>query len=516
MLYSREHARRSLLNTAGFRAISQVSTMVGYIVLVRALSAQAFGVYSLLYACIPVISTAASLGLELTLKRFQPEYLRAGNTAASAWLLRVVTVARLASNVLILVLVLLGWNLVAPLFGLQDYRAEFALFGPLVLLYFQGRILELALASNMLHRYGVGATVLLSITKLIAYLVLASSHALTLRSAILIDTLGYGLAYVFMRTAYRVNAADGHGVSADRPPPPERRRMWRYALYNNFNDAGSILLYVQTDNFFIAALLTPIAVGAYAFYTRINAMASNLTPIRLFENVLQPLVFAVPPAEAHERLPRYFTLLLNCSLATQLPIIAYTALYHRELVQLLLGGKFLELSWLMPVIIAFGTTSNVFAIPVTSVAQYHERASLILFSQLFGIYQIACMLLLVPRWGLLGAAVSTGTYHLLRNSFVWWQVRPDARWLNFPAVAGCATAIWGGAILACSVLKSTLHTPPIVSLACGAVVCLLAAWLYVRSPALARTDRELLGQLFHGREARLLQRLGVLQPQARA
>jgi len=302
MLYSREQARRSLLNTAGFRAISQVSTMVGYIVLVRALSAQAFGVYSLLYACIPVISTAASLGLELTLKRFQPEYLRAGNTAASAWLLRVVTVARLASNVLILVLVLLGWNLVAPLFGLQDYRAEFALFGPLVLLYFQGRILELALASNMLHRYGVGATVLLSITKLIAYLVLASSHALTLRSAILIDTLGYGLAYVFMRTAYRVNAADGHGVSADRPPPPERRRMWRYALYNNFNDAGSILLYVQTDNFFIAALLTPIAVGAYAFYTRINAMASNLTPIRLFENVLQPLVFAVPPAEAHERL----------------------------------------------------------------------------------------------------------------------------------------------------------------------------------------------------------------------
>jgi O-antigen/teichoic acid export membrane protein len=516
MLYSREQARRSLLNTAGFRAISQVSTMVGYIVLVRALSAQAFGVYSLLYACIPVISTAASLGLELTLKRFQPEYLRAGNIGASAWLLRVVTVARLGSNALILALVLLGWNLVAPLFGLKDYRAEFALFAPLVLLYFQGRILDLALASHMLHRYGVGSTVLLSVTKLIAYVVLASAHALTLRSAILADTLACGLAYVFMRTAYRLNAADSHGVGAYRPPPAERKRMRRYAAYNNFNDAGSILLYVQTDNFFIAALLTPIAVGAYAFYTRINAMASNLTPIRLFENVVQPLVFAVPQAEARERLPRYFTLLLNCGLATQLPIIAYTVLYHRELVQLLLGGKFLELSWLMPVIIAFGTTSNVIAIPVTSIAQYHERASLILFSQLFGIYQIGCMLLLVPSLGLLGAAVSTGTYHLLRNSFVWWQVRKDARWLNFRAVAICATAIWAGAILACSVLKRTLHTPPIVSLACGAIVCALATWLYVRSPALGRTDRELLGQLFHGREARLLQRLGVLQPQARA
>jgi O-antigen/teichoic acid export membrane protein len=291
--------------------------------------------------------------------------------------------------------------------------------------------------------------------------------------------------------------------------------MWRYALYNNFNDAGSILLYVQTDNFFIAALLNPIAVGAYAFYTRINVMLSNLTPIRLFENVLQPLVFAVPQHEARERLPRYFTLLLNCSLAAQLPIIAYTAIYHRELVELLLGGKFAELSWLMPVIVAFGTTSNVLAIPVTSVAQYHERASLILLSQLFGIYQIGCMLLLVPSLGLLGAAVATGTYHLLRNGFVWWQVRADAHWLNFPAVACYATAIWGGAILICYALRNNLHMPSIASMLCGAGVCVLAAWLYVRSPALGRTDRELLAQLFHGREARLLRRLGVLLPQGR-
>jgi hypothetical protein len=47
---------------------------------------------------------------------------------------------------------------------------------------------------------------------------------------------------------------------------------------------------------------------------------------------------------------------------------------------------------------------------------------------------------------------------------------------------------------------------------CGVAICGLALWLYVRSPALSRSDRRLLGELFHGREARLLQRLGVLQP----
>src|ERR1700751_2206131 len=124
-LYSREKARRSLLNTVGYRAISQGATVVGYVVLVRALSEQSFGIYSLLYAFIPFISTVASLGLELTLKRFQPEYLRAGNRQAAAWLLRVVMTARLASNALVLALIVLAWNLVAPLFHLENYRADF-------------------------------------------------------------------------------------------------------------------------------------------------------------------------------------------------------------------------------------------------------------------------------------------------------------------------------------------------------------------------------------------------------
>jgi len=508
-LYNREKARRSLLNTAGYRAISQVATLTGYVVLVRALAEQSFGIYSLLYAFIPVISTAASLGLELTLKRFQPEYLRLGQQAFAGWLLRVVMIARITSNTVVIALVLAAWNLVAPFFHLGPYRADFTLFGLLVLIYFQARIFEFALASHMLHRYSVGSTVLLSVTKLATYLILIAAHALTLRSAILADTLAYCLQYLFMRTAYRLHTEESRTAVA-MPPPAERKRLWKYALYNNFNDAGSILLYVQTDNFFIAALLNPIAVGAYAFYTRINGMLSNVTPMRLFENVVQPLFFATPAEQSRERLPRYFTLLLNLSLVAQLPIIAYATVYHGEIVGLLLGGKFHDVSWLMPVIIAFATTNNVIAIPVTSVAQYHERASLILASQLFAIYQIGCMILLVPLLGLLGAAVATGTYHLFRNLFVWWRVRADARWLNFPSVVLSAALIWGGAIFVCFELKRMMTAPPLVAMACGLAVCGCAALLYVRSPALCRSDRELLAQLFHGREARLLQRLGLL------
>jgi O-antigen/teichoic acid export membrane protein len=510
-LYGRERARRSLLNTVAYRAISQITTLLGYVVLVRALPEEQFGVLNLLYAFIPVVSTFASLGLEQTLRRFQPEYLRHGDTVAAAWLARSVALARLLSNAVIIALVLAAWNAVAPLFHLTAFRDEFALFSLLLLLYFQSRILEFALASHMLHRFGVGSTVLLSVVKLGIYLILVHAHLLTLRAAIYADTAAYAAAYLFLRHAYTRVAKPPADSSTFHVSTVEKRRLWRYAMFNNFNDAGGILLYVQTDNFFIAALLNPLAVAAYSFYTRINAMLSNVTPMRLLETVVQPLFFSVSAADATVRIPRYLTLLVNCSLIVQMPLVAYTVVYHAEIVALISGGKYIDFSYLLPVVVAFGTTSNVIAIPVTCVAQYEERASLIMTSQLFGLYQIVAMMVLIPLLGLLGAVIATGTFHLFRNLFVWWQVRTLARWLNFRSAVVWNALIWGGVSSLCLLLRYTLPMPRIAQMALGAVLCAAAILLHVRTPALAASDRELLGQLFHGREESLLKRFGVLR-----
>ncbi len=54
------------------------------------------------------------------------------------------------------------------------------------------------------------------------------------------------------------------------PDPEEKRRLFRYGLFNNFNDAGTLMLTTRTDNFFIAAIIDPVAVGVYSFYSRLN------------------------------------------------------------------------------------------------------------------------------------------------------------------------------------------------------------------------------------------------------
>src|SRR5688572_8616932 len=97
-LYSRKSARRSLIDTVTFRALSQIAAVLGYIVMVRAMSREDFGVLNLLYAFYPLVGTVASLGLEQTLRRYQPEFLSGARPEAAHWLWRTVARARFGVN----------------------------------------------------------------------------------------------------------------------------------------------------------------------------------------------------------------------------------------------------------------------------------------------------------------------------------------------------------------------------------------------------------------------------------
>jgi len=490
--------------------MSKVATVLSYIVLVRNMQERAFGVYNLFYSFIPVVTTLGSFGLEQTLRRFQPEYLRTGQSGASAWLVRFVASARFAATVVMVGLVLLAWNLLAPRFNLQGYRVDFAIFGVLVVLYLQSIILQLSLSSHMLHHYSIGSVATISIGKLLGYLAIAVFSTLTLRAAILADIAAYGIGYALLVVVQWRLPTEPAAAAPVSFTAGDRRRLTRYAIYNHLNDASSLLVYGQTDNFFIGGMLTPVAVAAYAFYGKLADMINNVVPQRLFDYVIQPLFFSVPPAEADARLPRYFTLLIDLNLMVQLPAIAFVTIYHRDIVQLLFAGKYLGYSALFPLVLTLSIVPNSLSVPISLVAQYHERTRLMLASELFGLYQIGAMLVLIPAFGLYGAALATGSFNALRNFWIWWRLRRQVRWLNAWGVVVTAVLLWGSVIAGCMALRVLLpRLPVIVHLTIGLVACGIGFLLFLRSPAISQSDREILANVLHGREARILRWLGL-------
>ena len=507
-LYDRSKARRSLFDTITYRLASQLATVLGYIVLVRAMNKEDFGVFNLLYSFIPLVGTVASLGLEQTLRRYQPEYLRTGSVEGAAWLVKRVAALRLGTNLLVLAVVLIVWNRVAPHFDLGPYRTIFAIFCVLILLHFQTQILQLTMAAHMLHRYSVGSVALLSFGKLISYSALALAGAMTLRTVIYADTAAYIVIYVFLRVMYARHSAATVSTNF-RPTPAERKRLLRYGLFNNFNDAGTLFLDSRIDNFFIAAFMNPVAVGIYSFYVRLNEMAINVLPGRLFDNIIQPMFFAVKPAEADLRLPQYFTFLLNTNLLVLWPVFAFSAAYHAEIVHVVFGGKYIAQSWLLTIILGFALI-NGFSTPVALVAQYEEKPHIQLLSKVFAIYNVIALLVLIPYMGIYGAALAIGSSQILKNSFVWWHVRRRAVWVNAAAAMMSSIFLWGMTIAVCLGLKALIRGPALVHLLLGLIVFACAALLSVRGPMLCYSDRDLLLRLFQGKEVRMLRVLGLL------
>jgi O-antigen/teichoic acid export membrane protein len=509
--YTKEGARRSLVYTVAFRVLSQISTILSYVVIVRGMTEHDFGVFNLLYGFIPVVGTLVSLGIEQTLRRYQPEYLRTGQDGYAAWLVRVVASIRFATTVLVVLLFLGIWQWVAPIFQLGPYRYEFILFSGLIMLTFQSRILQLSLASHMMHGYSVGSLAAIPFVKLVVYLALWLTNSFTLEAAIFADTAAFGVGYILLRIVHHLRCRPPAGVKVTAPGKEDRKRMVKYGVFNNFNDVGSVLLGVRSDNFFIAALMNAVAVGGYAFYTRLNEMVNNVSPLKLFDNVIEPVFFATPPEHAEHRIPRYFTLLVNLNLPLQWGAFAYTAVYHREIVQTLFAGKFIEWSPLLPLVIAFGLL-GVIGSPVTLVAQYAEKAAIILFSKVAVLFQVIATLTLIPWIGIYGAAIATGSGTLLKNLIIWWHVRDRARWLNFRAMLLMSALIWGAAIGVCLLVKYFVPAPVLAHMAFGVLICSIAGLLYLRSPAIADSDREILGGLLRGREARILKLVGLVRP----
>ena len=510
-IYDRSKARRSLFDTVAYRMASQVATVLGYVVLVRAMRKEDFGVLSLLYSFVPLVGTVASLGLEQTLRRFQPEYLRVGNVGAAAWLVKRIAGLRLLTNLIVLTIVLVGWNYVAPYFGLGPYRNQFVFFCVLILVYFQTQILQLTMAAHMLHRYSVGSVAMLSYGKLIWYSAFALGGALTVRNAIYADTIAYATIYVFLRIMYYRHCADAVPAEPYRPSPEEGKRLFRYGLFNNFNDAGSFLLESRVDSFFIAAFMNPLSVGIYSFYLRLNEMALNVLPGRLFDNIIQPMFFSIKPADADTRVPQYFTFLLNMNLLVLWPLFAFSIAYHAEVVRVIFGGKFVEQSWLWCMILGFATI-NSFSTPVALVAQYEEKAHIQLLSKIFAGYNVLALFVLVPALGLYGASLAIGSSQILKNSFVWWHMRRRARWVNAYSSITTSVLLWGGAVGVCFAIKAAVSAPALVQLLLGVVVFAGVGLIHVRGPILCTSDREILLRLFQGREMHVLKVLGLVNP----
>src|SRR5690606_29705892 len=190
-IYSKQRARRAVFHTLALRPPGQIATVIGYVLLVRLLSEAEYGIYNLFYALLPLLASGASFGLEHTLRRYQPEYLKAGEHRLADRLVRRIALLRLAATAVVLGLLYAFWADVAPIFRVGDYRSWFLGFAGVALTHFQCTVLTIALSSHLLQKYSMSVQAGFAVLKVVGYAVVGFGWGLDLWRVFWIDLAAY-------------------------------------------------------------------------------------------------------------------------------------------------------------------------------------------------------------------------------------------------------------------------------------------------------------------------------------
>ena len=444
----------AIKHTLIFKTLSQLFGVIAIVLLVRVLSEHDYGIYNLLYSIVGLIGTVASLGIGNTLERYIPEYYQKGEFKTAHNLYRMSSVIRLTTSIAILGFILILWQEIAPVLKITEYKAYFMLFTLVVVLHQQRNMLETCLSSYFLHKYSKSIGLIFSILKAAGYgLIIMFDN--NLWYAIIIDLLAYFIVFTSLQILYfnKIPVSTG---SMDFSAKQEKKRITRYALFYNFNDAGVGLLNANFDNFIIVMFLNPAAVGAYSFCVHLTSQITSLLPLKYLKDVIKPTFFSMGISSNDKNdVKLFFQSLVKINSLFAIPCFFFLLIYSDNIIALIFNNKFIDYSSVLCGIFFFSILNS---FPFGTIAQFREKADIILYSKIFAVYNLIADVILIKMFGIWGAVFATGTATLAKNYFIWYFVKEDASFKGMGSFFAKIILFW--MILSIAVHSICLFTLP--------------------------------------------------------
>jgi O-antigen/teichoic acid export membrane protein len=221
-------------------------------------------------------------------------------------------------------------------------------------------------------------------------------------------------------------------------------RLLRFSLPLAFGDFFLFFL-TRVDILILGYYQPPSDVGVY----RAASQTALLLLVFLvsFNNIFAPMIAEIFHVGDHERLKQLFRVITRWSFILSLPFFLIIIVNAKNILNLF-GSKFV-MGWLALVILAAAQLINASTGGIANVLTMSGHQ----YQKLLGDIVIVCVhitlnLILIPRWGILGASVATGlsiaTVNLLRVIQVYLTLGFHAYSLDFLKVVG--VGIFSGAI----------------------------------------------------------------------
>jgi len=407
-----------------------VNMAIGFLIsvlLVRHLSQEAYGAYQFILTLGHFLVFFSSMGLDAVLLRFVPEFLQNkqyGNInrlLKTSFLIRFFTVFFLLLIINLfsgpffsffnIPLILQTWFLGICLYFLLARSHE--IFGDSLLnAYLEQKKMVLIDMSTAVLRIVLLVVVIrfhLGFGGLVYWLVISELFAFTL----------------FLGAAAKIIRGNREMSKTQplAPPPLNADRMRRFGLSSFLLSSSGYLRETMMDNLIIAHYLNIVQVGLYGFAASFLSLVTSFNPGSVMKNVFSTLLVRKYTETGDKSYLVYGnSLIIKLSSFVLIPIFIIAAVLLRPIIQFVYDPNYLSVVPVVYLFLAFFSV-NIFTYGLGHIYFVLEKVHLRLYTFAFSIYNLIMDIILIPRWGIKGAAVATGSTAILTYLYYVLSIR---------------------------------------------------------------------------------------------
>lgn len=445
---------RAVKRTAGGAAIAGVGDIIAAIlryitnvVMTHLVTQSIYGIFIETYTVVLVIGYASKLGLDSATVRFLSNYRAKGEKARAAGLIRFAMILSLVSGLLCAGLFYLSASMLAQVVYHRDSYIlpfkEAALLIPLI-------GLQLVLASGLQALRAIKWKVYVDrlIQPAVTLLLILLFYWLGLRLEALILATICGFVASTFTGEWLLRRAERNFIQ-DTMPRYEPKHWMRFAFPMFFNSMIRNVLN-STDVLFLGAFVATSQVGLYGAADRVSYFV--VAPLIALNVIFSPIIAEYHARNAHKPLATMFKVVTKWSLTLSWPVFLCCLVFHNAILGVF--GERYTAGGLVLITLALGNLVDAGVGSVNYLLTMTGRPRIILINTVSTVtVNITLALLLIPRFGVIGAAAAAALTVMLLNGVglmeVYWimKIHPYRRDMWKPLLAGTLTAIFGWMLL---------------------------------------------------------------------
>ena len=454
-----------LIRGVSWNALGNVSTLVFTLLLsiylARVLGSHGYGIWSLLTSLLGVIVVLFNFGFDATLNRYVPELRHRGLETTIRPLIKKMALAKMGAVLVLAPILLVGKDEVSRIIFKDSLVTDtIPLLAIVLYLFVIDGVVRATLASFYQQKFLNLAEVVLRITTIIAVVAL-----LQWKLEVFSVLLGFaiGQAIFLLACLAKIYSILPASVSKEHTLP---LRSFALSMY-----LFAILAYVLGPQLDILMLglfsIGPEEIALYCIGFYLAYTVLSLFPMLMAGGITLTFVSELHTKDKKKQLRQTHSMMLEYMFFFNIPITIGGIIVGSEIIGLLYPPEFGGAYLIFSIYLVFLTFLKLGGITSTFLAAMNHQTNLLKARTLGGCLNIFLNIVLIPKWGLLGAVVATGSSGIIA---LVWEFLMVHRLIKpkYPLVFLLKTGIAGSIMgIMVWVLATFLNVAVIISVPCA-------------------------------------------------